>query len=123
MRLIGAVLLAAVAVCGLVAALLGHAAWAGVLGGGLVMVYWALEALTWRRARDRRDLALGTAIGGMFLRICVVLTVLVVVALVARPEAATAILAFALVFTVYLPLRMFTYSETHVSSGSERSPQ
>jgi hypothetical protein len=103
--------LAAVMVASLVvAAVLGQPLWAALLGSGLMFAYWGLEALTWRRARDREGLALGLAVGGMGIRLAVVLGVLVVVGLVARPAFATAALSFMAGFTVYLGLRPLTYT-------------
>jgi hypothetical protein len=96
--------------CVLVAALLGQPLWAALLGSGLMFAYWGLEVLTWRRARERDDLALGLAVGGMGLRLAVVLGVLVVVGLLARPAFATAALSFMAGFTVYLGLRPLTYT-------------
>jgi hypothetical protein len=103
---LGAVTVAAV----VVAALLHEPVWAALLGGGLMLVYWGLEALTWRRARDREGLALGLAVGGMGVRLVVVLVVLVLVGLLARPAFATAALSFMAGFTVYIGLRPLTYT-------------
>jgi hypothetical protein len=110
-------LVAATVVCVVVAGLAGRPAWAAALGASLVLVYWALEALTWRRARGRGDLALGLAVGGMALRLAVVLVALVVVALLARPAFATAALAFLAAFTVYLAVRAFTYEPVSPPAG------
>ena len=57
--MLGAVTVAAV----VVAALLHKPLWAALVGGGLMLAYWGLEALTWRRARKREGLALGLAVG------------------------------------------------------------
>jgi hypothetical protein len=92
-----------------VAAATGRPVWAAVLGAGLALLYWALEALTWRRARERRDLALGLAVGGMTLRIAVVMVVLVLVGVLARPAFATVAIAFLAGFTVYLGVRPFIF--------------
>jgi hypothetical protein len=99
-----------VVVCVVVAAVIGRPVWAAALGSGLALAYWGLEALTWRRARGRRDLALGLAVGGMAVRLAVVLVVLVVVGLLARPAFATAAISFLAGFTAYLGLRPLTYS-------------
>jgi hypothetical protein len=104
------VLVAATVVCVAVAALAGQPVWAAALGAVLVLAYWAIEALTWRRARERRDLALGLAVGGMALRLAVVLGVLVLVGVFARAAFATAALAFLACFTVYLGVRFFLYA-------------
>ena len=90
----------------------GRPLWAAALGGGLILVYWAIEALTWRRARERRDLALGLAVGSMAVRLGVALAVLVVVGVLARPAFATTALSFLACFTVYLGVRMFMYTAT-----------
>jgi hypothetical protein len=103
-------LVVATVVCVVVAALAGRPVWAAALGAGLVLAYWAIEALTWRRARERRDLALGLAVGGMAVRLAVVLAVLIVVGVLARPAFATAALAFLASFTIYLGLRPLTYA-------------
>jgi hypothetical protein len=104
-------LLAAVTVAAVgVAALLAQPLWAALLGGLLMFGYWGLEVLTWRRARERDDLALGLAVGGMGVRLAVVLVVLVLVGVLARPAFATAALSFMAGFTVYLGLRPLTYA-------------
>ena len=97
-------------VCVVVAVLAGRPVWAAALGAGLVLAYWAMEALTWRRARERRDLALGLAVGGMVVRFALVLGVLILVGVFAGPAFATAALAFLACFTVYLGVRVFTYA-------------
>lgn len=102
--------LAAVTVASVVvAALLSQPLWAALLGGLLMFAYWGLEALTWRRAKRRDDLALGLAVGGMGMRLAVVLGVLVVVGVLARPAFPAAALSFMAGFTVYLGLRPLTY--------------
>jgi len=111
------VLVAATVVCVAVAALVGQPVWAAALGAGLVLAYWAMEALTWRRARERRDLALGLAVGGMAVRLAVVLAVLVLVGVLAREAFATTALAFLACFTVYLAVRFFMYAPLARPSG------
>lgn len=100
-----------------VAAVAGRPVWAAALGSGLALVYWALEAFTWRRARERRDLALGLAVGGMALRLAVVLAVLVLVGVLARPAFVTVAGAFLAGFTVYLGVRPFTFAPTQTPPG------
>lgn len=102
-------LVATAVACIAVAFVAGQPLWAAALGGGLILVYWAIEALTWRRARDRRDLALGLAVGGMAVRLAVALGVLIAVGVLARPAFATTALSFLACFTVYLVVRLFTY--------------
>lgn len=96
--------------CVIVAALIGRPVWAAALGAGLALLYWALEALTWHQARERRDLALGLAVGGMVVRLAVVVGVLAIVGLLARAAAGTATLAFLAGFTAYMGLRPLTYT-------------
>jgi hypothetical protein len=103
-----------------VAAFLGQPVWAAAAGAGLGLVYWALEALTWRRARGRQDLALGLALGGMGVRIAVVLVVLVAIGVLDRPAFATAALSFLVAFTVYIVVRPFTYPTASAPAGQAR---
>jgi hypothetical protein len=107
------VLVAAAAAAVVVAALIGRPPWAAALGAGLVLAYWALEVLAWRRgeASGSFGAALGVALGGMVLRLALVLAALVAVGLLAsRPAFATAAVSFLLVFTLYWPLRLITYT-------------
>jgi hypothetical protein len=107
-------------VCIIVATLIGRPFWAAAVGGGLVLVYWALEVLAWRRGESRASFgaALGVALGGMVLRLALVLAVLVLVGVLARPAFATAALAFLAAFTVYVGVRLFTYPVMHGPAGS-----
>jgi hypothetical protein len=69
--------------------------------------------LAWRRgeASGSFGAALGVALGGMVLRLALVLAALVAVGLLAsRPAFATAAVSFLLVFTLYWPLRLITYT-------------
>ena len=94
-----------------VAGLLGRPVWAAALGAGLCLGYWALEALAWRRAAAVPfGAALGVALGGMVLRFALVLGVLILVGVFARPDFATAALAFLASFSVYVGVRLFTYT-------------
>jgi len=111
------VLCLVVAASVVVAAVIGKPVWAAALGSVLALVYWALEALAWRRARTRRDLALGVAVGGMALRLFVVLVTLVLVGVLARPAFATAALSFLAGFTAYLGLRPLTFAPAPARSG------
>jgi hypothetical protein len=103
-----------------VAAFVGQPAWAAIAGAGLALVYWGLEALTWRRARDRQDLALGVALGGMGLRIAVVLIGLVIVGVLDRPSFPTAALSFLVAFTLYILVRPFLYPTASTPAGQAR---
>jgi hypothetical protein len=104
-----------------VAAVIGRPVWAAALGAGLVLAYWALDAAVWRRARGRQGLALGTAIGGMVLRLGVVLAVLLIVAMTARASFATAIICFVVVFTLYTAVRLFTFPDAGAPPGRART--
>lgn len=104
---VAAVLAAFVAVSALVAALLGRPAWAAALGATLVLVYWALELLSARRARGATPAgSVAVALGGMLARFAVVLGALIVVGVVARPAFAVAALTFLGVYTVYMVIRL-----------------
>jgi hypothetical protein len=93
-----------------VAWLLGQAVWAAALGAGLCLGYWALEALAWRRGSAVPfGAALGVALGGMVLRFALVLGALILVGVFAKPDFATAALAFLASFSVYVGVRLFTY--------------
>lgn len=95
----------------LVAAATGRPAWAAALGAGLALLYWGLEYLGWRRAREATfNGAVAVALGGMMLRLAVVLGVLIVVGVLARDAFATAALSFLAGFTVYTGLRLFLYA-------------
>jgi hypothetical protein len=101
-------------VAAVIAALVGRSVWAAALGAGLVLAYRAVELLSWRRgeATGSFGAALGVALGGMVLRLALVLAVLVVVGLLASKETfATAAVAFSAAFTLYIPLRLVTYGE------------
>lgn len=100
-----------------VAALVGAPIWAAVLGAGLVFGYWAIEVLVWRRARDRKDLALGAALGGSGMRLALVLAALVLVGVFARPAFATAALSFLAAFTVYGAVRLMLYTPPKKPAG------
>ncbi len=83
-------------------------------------VYWGLDALTWRRARDRRDLALGLAVSGMVLRLLVVIAGLLVIGILDRPSFATAALSFLVAFTLYVAIRPMTYPPATPPAGRAR---
>jgi hypothetical protein len=85
-----------------------------------VLVYWGLEALTWWRARDRQDLALGVALGGMGVRIAVVLAGLVIIGVLDRPAFPAAALSFLAAFTLYILVRPFTYPTASTPAGQAR---
>ena len=59
-------LVAAILACATVAAFVGQPVWAAAAGAGLALVYWALEALTWRsRPRPFRTSPSASTLGGM----------------------------------------------------------
>lgn len=112
-----------IAATSIVTAALGRPVWAACLGGGLVLVYWALEALAWRRAeRASFNGAIAVALAGAALRLAVVLGVLVAVGLLARPAFATAALSFLAAFTVYMALRLMTYPASASDASSVGMP-
>jgi hypothetical protein len=113
-------LAAATLACATVAAFVGQPAWAAAAGAGLALVYWGLEALTWRRARGREDLALGLALGGMAVRVVVVLIGLVVIGVLDRPAFAAAALSFLAAFTLYVLVRPFTYPSAATPASHAR---
>ena len=102
------------------AAFVSQPVWAALAGSGLALVYWGLDARTWRRARDRRDLALGLAVSGMFIRLLVVIAALLVIGLLDRPSFATAALSFLAAFTLYVAIRPITYPSPAPPAGQAR---
>jgi hypothetical protein len=103
-----------------VAAFVDAPVWAAAAGAGLGLVYWALDAITWRRARDRKDLALGLALSGMALRIGVVIVGLVVIAVLDRPAVPAAAISFLAAFTLYNLIRPITYPQATPPAGQAR---
>ena len=102
----------------LVAAATGHPAWAAALGAGLALLFWGLEYLGWRRVREADfNGAVAVALGGMVLRLAVVLGVLVLVGVLARTAFATAAISFLAGFTVYLGLRLFLFAGDAAARG------
>jgi hypothetical protein len=106
--------------CATVAAFVDQPVWAAAAGAGLAIVYWALELLTWWRARDRQDLALGIALSGMAVRIAAVVAGLCVIGVLDRPAFATAALSFLAAFTLYILVRPFTYPTASAPAGQAR---
>lgn len=102
------------------AAFVGQPAWAAAAGAGLAFLYWALEAVTWRRARGREDLALGLALGGMGVRIAVVLIGLILIGVLDKPSFAAAAVSFLAAFTLYIVVRPFTYPTASSPAGQAR---
>jgi hypothetical protein len=94
-----------------VAAALEQPLWPAALGAGLVLGYWALEALAYRRSRRASfSGAVAVAVGGAALRMAAVLGCLVLVGVLARPVFAEVALAFLASFTVYLGLRIYAFA-------------
>jgi len=106
------VLLAALTVaCGVVAAVLGRDVAAALVGALLVVAYWLLEGLALRlgsRGSIHRAMVIGAL--GTLTRLAVVVGGLVIVALVDRPGLVDAIIAFVVVYTVYLVARLWRYA-------------
>ncbi len=105
---------ATTAVAAAIAALIGKPVWAAALGAGLVLAYWGLELLAWRRGEATSTFggAIGVALAGMVVRLGVVLAVLVVVGLTADKTAfAAAAVSFLVAFSVYIPLRLVAYAD------------
>lgn len=93
-----------------VAAFIGQPVWAALLGAGLVVLYWGLEALAWRRARSGSfNQAVAAALGGAVLRMAVVLGCLVMVGVFAPEAFPVVAIAFVVSFTVYLGIRLFAF--------------
>jgi len=104
-------LVAAVLACATVAAFLEQPVWAAAAGAGLVLVFWALEALAWRSAaRGSFNHAVLAAVGGAAVRIGFVLVCLVLIGVFARPAFPTAALSFLAAFTAYLGVRLAAFS-------------
>jgi len=113
-----------VVACTVVAAALGRPAWAAALGAGLALVSWAFEYVGWRRAKQASfNGAVAVALGGMVLRLAVVLGVLVVVGLLDRAAFATAALSFLAAFTVSTGLRLFTFPAEAAGPRHEVRPE
>jgi uncharacterized membrane protein len=101
---------AATLACATVAAFLGQPVWAAAAGAGLVLVFWALEALAWRSAaRGSFNHAVLAAVGGAAVRMGLVLVCLVLIGVLARPAFPTAALSFLASFTLYAVVRLFSY--------------
>jgi len=114
-------LAATVVACVIVAAAAGEAVWAAALGAGLVLLYWALEALAWRRARRGSfNHAVAVAVGGAAVRMALVLVCLVLIGVLARPVFPVAALSFLAAFTVYLGVRVYAFAGEPGAAGGAR---
>lgn len=111
-----------IVVCGVGAALLDRPVWAAVLGGALGLAYWALEAVTMRiGARVPANTAVAVAVAGSAIRLAIIISALVVVALLWRPEFPTTLFAFVASFSVYLGVRVATFPLARGSVGTVRA--
>jgi hypothetical protein len=107
--------------CATVAAFLEQPVWAAAAGSGLVLLYWALEALAWRSAaRGTFDHAVAAAVGGAALRMALVLVCLVLVGVLARAAFPAAALGFLAAFTVYLGVRVYVFAGAPVAARGAR---
>ena len=90
--------------------LLDRPVWAAIVGGALGLLYWALEALTMRiGAKMSANVAVSVAVAGSLIRLVVVFSLLVAVALLWRPVFATTLFAFVASFSVYLGVRVASF--------------
>lgn len=104
------------------AAFVGQPVWAAALGAGLVLVYWALEAVAWRSAsRGTFNHAVVAAVGGAAVRMAVALVGLVLIGVLARSAFAAAALSFLAAFTVYMTVRVFTFAGEPAPTREVRS--
>jgi hypothetical protein len=105
-----ALLLALSAGCAIVALVMSRNAVTALIGGLLVVVYWLIELVAARAGRDgsfARAMAVG--VGGMAVRLGVVLAGLIVIGLVDRSGFIEAALSFVVVYTVYLGERLWRH--------------
>jgi hypothetical protein len=105
-----ALLLALSAACAIVALVMSRNAVTALIGGLLVVVYWLIELVAARAGHDgsfARAMAVG--VGGMAVRLGVVLAGLIVIGLVDRPGFIEAALSFVVVYTVYLGARLWRH--------------
>ena len=103
-----ALALACVPAAALVAHLLDGSTWLAALGAALVLIYWALD---WGVARlgmrGSFSQAIGVGLGGMLLRLVVVLGALALVgSLTSREETLACVAGFLGTFTVYFVARL-----------------
>ena len=114
-------LVAATLACATVAAFLDQPVWAALLGAGLVILYWGLEALAWRRARTGSfNRAVAAAVGGAALRMAVALGCLVLVGVLAKAAFPVVAVAFMISFTAYLGIRLFAFGAGSDHPGGAR---
>jgi hypothetical protein len=105
-----ALLLALTACCGAVALLVSGDVAAALAGGLLVVVYWLVELVAARVGRHGSfGRAIAVGLGGMVVRIAVVVGGLVVIGLVDRSGFIDAALSFVVVYTIYLGVRLWRH--------------
>ena len=96
--------------CAVVAALAGRDVVTALFGALLVVAYWVVERLAARvGTKGAFQWAMAVGVGGMVLRLTVVIGGLVIVALVDRPGFIEAVVSFVVVYTVYLGVRLWRY--------------
>lgn len=105
-----ALLLALSGCCAVVALLVGGNAATALAGGLLVVVYWLVELLAARvGGAGSFSRAIAVGLGGMVLRLAVVVGGLVVIGLVDRSGFIDAALSFVVVYTIYLGARLWRH--------------
>lgn len=105
-----ALLLALSGCCAVVALLAGRNVATALAGALLVVVYWLVELLAARAGREgsfHRAIAVG--LGGMVVRLTIVVGGLVVIGLVERAGFIEAALSFVVVYTIYLGARLWRH--------------
>ena len=109
--------------CAVVAALAGRDVVTALIGALLVVVYWAIERLAVRvGARGSFQWAMAVAVGGMVLRLTIVVGGLVAVGLVDRSGFIEAVVSFVVVYTVYLGVRLWRYPVVGVGRSTGQVP-
>lgn len=104
------VLSAMIVVCAVAAHFLNRPVWGAVIGAAIALLYWALEAVIMRiGAKVPANTAVAVAAVGSVVRLAVIFSLLVAVALLWRPVFATALTAFVVSFSVYLGLRIISF--------------
>jgi hypothetical protein len=103
-------LLALSAACAAIALVAGRNAATALAGALLVVAYWLVERLAARVGRDGpfgRAIAVG--LGGMVVRLAIVVGGLVVIGLIDRAGFVEAAFSFVAVYTIYLGARLWRH--------------
>ena len=103
-------LLALSAACAVIALVAGRNPATALAGALLVVAYWAVERLAARVGRDGpfgRAIAVG--LGGMVVRLALVVGGLVVIGLIDRASFIEAAFSFVAVYTIYLGARLWRH--------------